>query len=324
MSPRHYYSPLILWAPESSCLECQKTATPRGSTMNNSSKTVLVTGATGHQGGAVARQLIQSGFAVHALVRDVNKPAAQILQQAGALLATGDLDDRRSLDRALQGASRVFSVQSMEDGLESEIRQGKSLADAAKAAGTSHFVYSSVGGAERKSGVPHFDSKFQIEEYIRAIGLPFTIMRPVFFLFNYDGMRKMMNSGVMSQPLSPNTKLQQLSEDDYGKAVAQVFERPDEFLNRAIETASVEMTMTQVASAFSHVLGIPVAYQQVPFEAFEKQAGKEMSAMFQWFEDKGYAADLHGLKREFGEATNLEPYLRAHGWAPGETASAPR
>ena len=284
--------------------------------MASSNQTILVTGATGNQGGAVARHLLQRGnFTVRAFVRDQNKRAAQALKQAGSELVEGDFSDRASLESALQGADGVFSVQSFKDGLSAEIRQGKALADAASSAGIKHFVYSSVGSAERKTGIPHFDSKFQVEEYIRAIGLPYTIMRPVFFFYNYNSMRPMVEKGTLSQPLGPETKLQQLSEEDYGKMVAEVFERPADFLNREKEVASVDMTMTEIAAAFSRVLGKPVKYQQIPFEAFEQQAGEEVTIMYRWFENVGYGADLAQLKREFPEPTDFESYLRDQDWA---------
>ena len=282
----------------------------------NSERIILVTGATGNQGGAVARHLLQHGnFKVRAFVRDPNKPAAQALQQAGAELVVGEFNDRASLEGALQGAYGVFSVQNFQDGMETEIRQGKAVADAAKAASIQHFVYSSVGSAERKTGIPHFDSKFQVEEYIRAIKLPYTIMRPVFFFYNYNAMRPMVENGTLPQPLSPKTKLQQLSEEDYGEMVAEVFNRPPDFLNREQEVASVDMTMTEIAAAFSRVFGKNVEYQQIPFEAFEQQAGEEVTIMYRWFENLGYAADLAQLKRDFPEPTDLESYLRDRDWA---------
>ncbi len=284
--------------------------------MENSNQTILVTGATGNQGGAVARHLLQrNNFTVRAFVRDQNKLAAQVLKQAGAELVVGDFNDRASLDRALQGASGVFSVQNFLHGLETEIREGKAVVDAAKAGGIQHFVYSSVGSAERNTGIPHFDSKFQIEEYIRAIGLPYTIMRPVFFFYNYNAMRPMVEKGTLSQPLSPETKLQQLSEEDYGEMVAEVFDRPVDFLNREQEVASVNMTMAEIAAAFSHVLGKTVKYQQIPFEVFQQQAGEEMTIMYRWFENVNYKADLAELKRDFPELTDFESYLRDHNWA---------
>lgn len=285
---------------------------------------ILVTGATGNQGGAVARNLLQRGnFKVRAFVRDPNKPSAKKLEQAGAELLVGEFSDRASLDRALQGVYGVFSVQNfVQGGLEAEINDGKAVADAAKASNVQHFVYSSVGSAERNTGVPHFDSKFQVEEYIRSLGLPYTIMRPVFFFYNYNGMRPMIEQGTLAQPLSPETKLQQLSEEDYGAMVANVFERPEDFINREIEAASVEMTMPEIAIAFSRVLGKPVNYQQIPFEAFEQQVGEEMSIMYRWFENVGYAADFAQLKRDFSAPIDFEPYLRDHGWTKPVASAA--
>ncbi|WP_373538880.1 NmrA/HSCARG family protein [Chamaesiphon sp.] len=282
--------------------------------MATSNRTILVTGATGHQGSAVAHHLLKRGnFQVRALVRDQHTPAAQSLHRLGAELRVGDLDQQASLEHALQNVYGVFSMQGLNDGIEAEIREGKALVDVAKAMGIGHFVYSSVGSAERKTGVPHFDSKFQIEEYVRASGLPYTILRPVFFLFNYNVMR-IVETGTLSQPLSPDTKLQQLSEEDYGEMVSEVFARFTDFANRAIEVASGEMTMPEVAAAFTRVLGKNVAYQQIPFAAFEQQAGEEMTTMYRWFENVGYGADLAQLKRDFPAPTDFESYLREHDW----------
>ncbi len=280
------------------------------------SQIILITGATGNQGGAVLRHLLKRGlFTVRTMVRNTNDPKAQALKQAGAELVEGDLDDRASLDRVLQGVDGVFSVQGIQSDLNVEVKQGVILADAAKAAGVSHFVYSSVGSAERRTGIPHFDSKFQIEEHIRTIGIPHTIMRPVAFFFNYNGMRPAIEQGMLPQPLSPDTKLMQLSEEDYGKMVADVFEHPQDFLGRAVEVASVNMTMTEMAAAFNEVMGKPVAYRQISFDEFEQQAGKELTIMYRWFENVGYDTDLAALKAEFGEPESFAAYLRGHGWA---------
>lgn len=177
--------------------------------MENSNRTILVTGATGNQGGSIARHLLQRGkLKVRAMVRDENKPAAIALKQAGAELVKGDFDDLASLDWALQGVYGIFSMQDFRHGAEIEILQGKAIADAASASGIEHFVYSSVGSAERNTGIPHFDSKFQVEEYIRSLGLPHTILRPVFFFYNYKGMLPTVKNGTLPQPLSPDTKLQ--------------------------------------------------------------------------------------------------------------------
>jgi uncharacterized protein YbjT (DUF2867 family) len=290
----------------------------------NAERIILVTGATGNQGGAVARHLLQRGkFKVRAMVRDQNKPTAQALQQAGAELVQADFNDRTSLDRALQGVYGVFSMQDFREGAAVEIRHGQAFADAASSAGIKHFVYSSVGSAERNTGIPHFDSKFQVEEYIRSLSLPYTVLRPVFFFYNYNMMRSMVENGTLFQPLSPDTKLQQLSEEDYGAMVAEVFERPADFMKREIEVASVDMTLTEIAAAFSRVLGKLVNYQQIPFEAFEQQAGEEVTIMYRWFESVGYIADLAQLERDFPATIDFESYLRDHNWAKlAESASS--
>lgn len=209
-----------------------------------SNQIILVTGATGRQGGAVARHLLQrGGFTVYALVRDRKSPQAQAFARQGAFLINGDLNDRASLDMALRGVHGVFSVQPIEEDLEVEIRQGNSLADAALGAGVSHFVYSSAAGAERQSGVPLFEAKFQIEEHLRGLNLPQTILRPVAFHYNYEALRPLIEGGTLSMPLSPERTLQEISEEDYAAIVAQVFERPEEFMGRAIEVASTDLSM---------------------------------------------------------------------------------
>ena len=149
----------------------------------NAERLVLVTGATGRQGGAVARNLLGRGFRVRALTRDPQKPSARSLAEHGVEIVRGDLDDRSSVDLALDSVYGVFSVQNpIEAGMEGEIRQGKTLADAAKAAGLKHFVYSSMGSAHRVTGIPTFESKWEVEEHIRGTGLPYTVLRPVFFI----------------------------------------------------------------------------------------------------------------------------------------------
>jgi len=141
---------------------------------------ILVCGATGKQGGAVARSLLDRGFRVRALTRDPQKPEAQALAEQGAEVVQGDMEDRSAVDQVLvEGVYGVFSVQNFwETGYDREVQQGKMVADAARAAGVAHFVYSSVGSAHRKTGIPHFESKWEVEEHVREIGLPFTIFRP--------------------------------------------------------------------------------------------------------------------------------------------------
>ena len=279
--------------------------------MSNSDKLIVVTGATGQQGGATARHLLTQGWRVRALVRDPNKPAAQELAAKGAELAQGDLDDRASLDRALSGAYGAFSVQTFmgPEGPVGEIRQGNRLADAAKAAGIQHFVYTSVGGADRKSGLPHFESKWQIEEHIRSLSLPATILRPVFFMNNLRSPWMGPRDGVLAIGLRPTTSLQMIAADDIGAFAALAFARPQEFIGKALEIAGDSLTMPQVADAFTLVSGQPVRFVEQPLEQV-RSFNAEMGDMMAWFNDHGYAADIPALRKLRPGLLTFEAWLR--------------
>lgn len=281
-------------------------------------KLILVTGATGQQGGAVARHLLkQPGFAVRALTRDSAKPAAKALAQAGAELFQGDLDNAAAIRRALEGTWGVYSVQTfMETGNEGEIRQGKAVTDAAKAAGVQHLVYSSVVSADQETGLAHFESKGQIERHIRQSGLPYTILRPAFFMQNwYNYMREPILSGTLPLPLSPQTRLQQISVEDIGAIAATAFQNPNRWSGRIVELAGEELTMQRVVETLAHVLGHNVKYIQVPWEQFQQNAGEEMTKMYRWFQDVGYHVDIASLRKQYPNLESLEQVLRHQDWA---------
>ncbi|MGO8931534.1 MAG: NmrA/HSCARG family protein [Limisphaerales bacterium] len=287
-------------------------------------KTILVTGATGQQGGAVARELLkQPGFAVRALTRDPAKPAARVLTQSGAEVIRGDLDDPASVRRAMAGAYGVFSVQNfMETGFEGEIRQGKALVDAAKAAGLQHFVYSSVVSADRHTGLPHFESKWQIEQYIGQGGLSHTILRPAFFMQNwYSYMREPILNGTLPLPLNPQTTLQQISVADIGAFAALAFQNPSKWHGKTIELAGEELTVVRVAELLTRAVGRPVRYIQVPWEQFRRSAGQEMTKMYRWFNDVGYHVDIAALRKDHPNLATLEKVLSQQNWLGGETAA---
>ena len=287
-------------------------------------KTILVTGATGQQGGAVTRQLLkQPAFTVRALTRDPTKPAARALAQAGAEVIQGDLDDPASVRRALEGAYGVFSVQNfMEAGFDGEIRQGKLIADAAKAAGVQHFVYSSVVSADRHTGLPHFESKWQIEQDIGQGGLSHTILRPAFFMQNwYSYMREPIQNGTLPLPLNPQTPLQQISVEDIGAFAALAFQNPSKWHGRTIELAGEELTMLRVAELLTRALGRPVRYVQVPWGQFQQNAGQEMTRMYRWFNEIGYHVNIAALRKEYPNLATLEKVLSQQDWAAGESAA---
>jgi uncharacterized protein YbjT (DUF2867 family) len=289
--------------------------------MSKSDQTIFVTGATGKQGGAVARHLLREGYAVRALTRNPDKPAARELASAGAQIVHGDLDDPASYRSALAGAYGVFSVQNFwEGGYDREVREGVALADAAKAAGVKHFVYSSVASAQRKTGLSHFESKWNIEQHVRAIGIPHTIVRPVFFMDNWQLFgREYILAGTLSLPLSPSTKLQQIAVEDIGALVTLALEHPDRWLGREMDIAGDHRAIADVAAAFGRVIGRPVQYVQMPWEQFQATAGEEQAKMLRWFEDVGYDADIGAVRREHPGVLDFESFLSRTGWAAANT-----
>jgi uncharacterized protein YbjT (DUF2867 family) len=289
-----------------------------------STKTILVSGATGQQGGAVARQLLkQPAFSVRALTRDPAKPSARALAQLGAEVIRGNLDDLASVRNGLEGVYGVYSVQDfMEAGYEGEIRQGKLLADAAKAAGVQHFVYSSVVSADRQTGLPHFESKWQIEQHLEQSGLSHTILRPAFFMQNwYNYTREPIQHGTLPLPLNPQTTLQQISVDDIGVFAALAFQNPSRWQGKTIELAAEELTMLRVAELLTRAMGRPVRYVQVPWEQFRKSAGEEMTRMYRWFNDVGYHVDITALRKEHPNMATLEKVLSQQDWAGTSTSA---
>ena len=293
---------------------------------HDADRPILVTGATGQQGGAVLRHLRTQGFAVQALTRDVDSPAARTLATTGVGVIQGHFDDRASLERALDGAYGAYAVQTpwQSGGVESELRQGIAFADAAKAAGIQHLVYSSVGSADRQTGIPHFESKYQIEEHIRVIGLPHTILRPVFLMENFLSNRDAIVSGTLAEPLMTATQLQLVAVDDIGAFAALAFAEPEQWIGRAIELAGDELTMPQAAERLGRVIGRPVQYVQVPMAEFRRTMGEEMARMFTWFNQVGYGADLPALRAIYPALTTLEQWLRSTGWQGAAAEAATR
>src|SRR6202008_3940319 len=175
-------------------------------------KTILITGVTGHQGGAVARALQGTGFHLRGLTRTPDSERASALARQGGDVVKGDLDDESALRHALAGAWGVFGVQNtLEAGVEREEAQGKRLATLAREAGVEHYVYTSVGAAHRRTGIPHFDNKWRIEEIVRGLRFPsHVILRPVFFMENLIAPFSLQGP-TLAWALGPLTKLQKIA-----------------------------------------------------------------------------------------------------------------
>jgi uncharacterized protein YbjT (DUF2867 family) len=260
----------------------------------------LITGATGQQGGAVARALAGKGFKLRAMTRKPQGEAAKALAALGAEITAGDLDDAASLEHPLTGAWGVFAVQTFwERGVKGEEEQGKRLAQLAYRLGVQHFVYSSVGSAHKKTGIPHFENKWRIEETVRGLKFPsHVILRPVFFMENLLASWLRFGDKIMS-PLKPGTVLQMIALSDVGAFGAHAFTHASEMNRKEIDIAGDAVTMPQAAVAVSRGLGRPIEYVQIPIEDVRKNS-EDFALMYEWFERVGYSVDPAALERTYG------------------------
>ena len=276
-------------------------------------KTILITGATGKQGGATIRHLAKrGGFKLRAMTRKPDGDAAKAAAALGAEVVAGDLNDAASLERAVKGAWGVFAVQNTrEAGVEGEEEQGKRLAKIAKDAGVQHYVYTSVGSANRRTGIPHFENKFRVEETVKQLKFPsHVILRPVFFMENLPSPW-FLNGDKLTTALKPETKLQMVAVDDIGKFSAAAFVEADKFKGAEIEYAGDAVTMAEAAAAVSELTGKTVTYQPIPIAAV-RQNSEDFALMLEWFDAVGYAADIPSLESRWGiRPLTLKQWVRA-------------
>jgi uncharacterized protein YbjT (DUF2867 family) len=275
-------------------------------------KTILITGATGKQGGATLAHLARrGGFKLRAMTRKPSGDPAKALAKLGAEIVQADLDDAASLERAVAGAWGVFAVENTwEAGVEREEEQGKRLAKVARERGVQHFVYSSVGSAHKKTGIPHFDNKFRIEQTVKELRFPsHAILRPVFFMENLLSPM-FLNGDKLVSTLKPGTKLQMIASDDIGRFAADAFVRADKWNGVELDIAGDTVTLPEAATAISAALGRTVTYQPIPIEAVRQQSD-DLAKMLEWFDAVGYSADIPSLEAKWGvRPLTLAEWLR--------------
>jgi len=271
-------------------------------------RVVLVTGATGNQGGAVVEALLGAGgWSVRALTRNPAGPAGQALAARGIEVVAGDLADAGSLRAALSGADAVFGVQnSRTAGFAGEVHQGRTLIDAAVAAGVGHFVYSSVGGAERVRGIPHFDTKWEIEQHLRSTGMTWTILRPTTFTSVFTMRGAGVGLSMMAAVLGDDRPLQMIAVADIGEFARIALEQPERFAGQAVEIAGDELTVPETVRAL-RAAGRRVRYTRLP-RPLLRLMGKEARMLF-WFGESGYAADIPALRRIHPGLLTLDGWL---------------
>jgi uncharacterized protein YbjT (DUF2867 family) len=275
--------------------------------------TILVTGATGQQGGSLARVLLDHGNTVRALTRNAQSAAARQLQELGAEIFEGNFEDAESLRRSIHGADAVYVVSTpFEGGIEAETKQGIAIVDVANSVGINHLVFSSVSDADRKTGIPHFDSKLRVEQHIKSLNLPYTIVAPVFFFENLLApfILPGLQQGTLAYALLPDRKLQNIAVANIGEFLALVLERRDEFLGCRVNIASDELTGEEYAASLSRVSGRSIKYFQIPLEQIREQ-NEDFALMYEWFDRVGYSADISSLRLDYPEVS----WLRFEDWA---------
>jgi len=257
---------------------------------------ILVTGATGQQGGSLARLLLEKKHKVYAFTRsrDAQPSAVQDLVNKGAKIVKGDLNDPDSVRHAVKEIDSIFLMGTpFEDGTEGEIRRGKLMADIAKENKVEHLVYSSVVGANKNTGIPHFESKYKVEQHIKNLGIPYTIIGPTFFMENLLYQRQGLQQGQFTLPLSPSTILQQIPVQNIAEFLALVIESPEHYLGKRIDIASDEVTAQQASEILSNLLENKIKYTPIP------AANEDLGRMFEWYEKVGTDIDIKSLHKKY-------------------------
>ena len=292
------------------CAE-QDAASPETAT----DRIVLVTGATGTQGGAVARELLARGYTVRGLTRNTGSDRARSMTELGVEMVQGDFDDAASLSAAMSGVHGVFAVtNTWEHGYEGEVRHGRQLVDAALDAGVSHFVFTSVASADGGTGIPHFESKGEIEAYVRISGIDYSIVRPVEFMDNLRYFRDGVLAGAYFDPRDSGKRHQWIAASDIGFFVGEAFDKPHEWMGKTVEIAGDELTLAELVALLSQVSGVDVQYEQVKWSDYEDRAGHEMTVMLRWFDEVGYDVDIPALRARYPGLLTYEQFLDTQTW----------
>ncbi|CAM5383861.1 NmrA/HSCARG family protein [Mycolicibacterium aubagnense] len=282
--------------------------------MTNDKPPILVFGATGRQGGAVARALRQAQWPVRALVRDTAAPKSIALRDAGVELVQGSFEDMEAIRVAMKGVHGVFSVLPGHLAQEEEVRAGISIADIAVERGVRHFVYSSGASAgDKPTGVPRFDAKPRIEAHVRSLPIIATIIRPMIFMEMLVGPGFGLEQGRYTFFLRPDQAMQLIALDDIGKFVAAVFADRSRFGGETLKIAGDTVTGSDLEAIFTQTAGRPIAYARFSEETL--MANPDLGHMAASLETGPLAdhVDLNAMRQINPEIIPFRSWLSANG-----------
>jgi uncharacterized protein YbjT (DUF2867 family) len=283
----------------------------------NDSHLILVVGATGKQGGAVTRHLLNNGFKVKALTRNAESAAAKRLVEQGAEVVVGNLDDRDSLQQAVVEITGVFSVQNYWEkgvGYEGEIRQGKNLADVAKASGVRHFVQSTMAdGCTFPQQLEHFKSKAEVERYIKAIQLPYTFLGTVTFM---DNVLDAAFGGEWTFPfisgvMKPETPYHMLAVDDLGGIAAVVFANATKYIGQKINMTSDCPTISEMKQLYKEVSGKSAKWFALPAWLCQLM-NREFVEQMKWQSAGNWVFRTEEVRDIYPSLTSFKEFLHIH------------
>jgi len=280
---------------------------------------VLVIGATGNQGGAVVQSLLPKGHNIRTLTRNPNSEKAKNLTEQGVEVLKGDFSDADSLLKAATGMDTIYAMTTpFETGTNAEVKHGIAIADAAKKANVGHFIFGSVASADKKTGIPHFDSKYEVEKHIAASGIPFTISAPVFFMDNYFSpwFLPAIKEGKVKLAMPADRPLQQVSVKNIGAFIAALVERREKVFSKRIDIAGDELNGDETATILSKVSGNDIKYEGFDPE-FMRKDNEDFAKMFEWFNDIGYSVDIEKLRKDFPEVKwqKLSDWAQEQDWS---------
>jgi uncharacterized protein YbjT (DUF2867 family) len=273
---------------------------------------VVVTGATGRQGGAVTRHLLSSGWRVRALTRKPNGEPAQRLAAIGAEVLGADLADPATLDPVFRDAYGVFSVQNtMTAGLESEIQQGRNVGEAARKAGVQHVVYGSAGTGVR-TGIGSWDSKLAVQDHLDALGLPLTVLRPTAF------MELMTDPAfyppvtvwqVMPRLVGADRPIPWLCVDDLGAVATAAFAEPERFIGADLKLVADLRSIDDCRQIWQRVTGKRPRRFPMPTWAFERFVGTDLTTMWRWLHSHDVDASEAETRKILPAALTVQEWL---------------